>query len=257
MHIVAWNVDGYDDKIHAKLMTTNYDIVFLSETKRNKDYLESKLKEFTNYNYIVNVHKPANFHGVAMLIKKGIDYEHVGVKLDIVVRSDNKSGDPGSGRIIVIKTNNLHIVGTYVPNSGGVKDEKKLNYRTSIWDPALYNVLNGFDKVIWLGDINVAMSDLDVSHPERMCYFAGYTKQECDNINKLLLNKDWVDVWRDRNPDKKQYTWVGYPNKKNYGLRLDNIIVKNIASQITDVYIDDTFNLSDHLLVGCKIDLII
>lgn len=255
MNIVTWNVDGYDDKIHERLKNTQYDIVFLSETKKSKEVLEGKLKEFDNYHIIINAHKPCNMHGVVMMIRKGIDYEHISVNLNIPVRSDNKSGDPASGRIIVIKVNDIYIVGTYVPNSGGETQSVKLAYRTNTWDPALQQLLNSYDKVIWIGDINVAPTNLDVSHPEKMKYFAGYTEKECENI-KLFLKGDWVDVWRDRNPTDKKYTWVGYPNKINYGLRLDNIIIKKVLlPMVQDVYIDSTFNLSDHLLVGIKIDI--
>lgn len=255
MHIVAWNIDGYDDKIHEKLCAVDYDIVFLSETKRKPDYLATKLKELDKYNFIINVHTPCNFHGVVMLIKKGIDYQHINVKLPIACRSDNKSGDPCSGRVITVLINDVYIVGTYVPNSGS-KDQVKLDYRVRIWDPALANLLNSFDKVIFLGDINVAPTEKDVSHPAKMKYYAGFSPEERKNIEEFLKG-DWVDLWRERNPDKKQFTWVGYPNKLNYGLRLDNIIVKKqLLPLVQDVYIDSTFNLSDHLLVGIKIDLL-
>lgn len=256
MNIVAWNVNGYSDKIHEKLLTTNYDILFLSETKKSKEYLETKLKDFTNYNVLINAHKPCNIHGVVMLIKKGIDYEPVDIKLDIAPRSDNKSGNPTSGRIIVILVNDVYIVGTYVPNSGGTANQTKLSYRTNTWDPALSKTLNGLgNKVVWLGDINVAPTNDDVSHPQTMCHYAGFTTEECNNINNFLKDGVWVDVWRHFNKDAKMYSWIGFPNKKNYGLRLDNIIVtKDLLLHISNTFIDCTFNLSDHLPVGCTVN---
>src|SRR5688572_28977304 len=107
-NIVAWNINGYNDEIHKELMwklkqVNSPDIIFLSETKRRYDYVQSKLAEFVNYNYIINCHNPANFHGVAMLIKRVHAFEYVQVSLNIPVRRDNKSNDATIGRIICIK----------------------------------------------------------------------------------------------------------------------------------------------------------
>ena len=44
MNILAWNINGYDDKIHNYIITLlkdEPDIVFLSETKKNKEQREN------------------------------------------------------------------------------------------------------------------------------------------------------------------------------------------------------------------------
>lgn len=259
MNIIAWNVNGYDDKIHhyvTTLLEGKPDILFLSETKKNKDYLVEKLKQL-NYNYIINAHNPSCNHGVVMLIKNTLNYEEVKIDLGIESRRDSKSA-PMVGRIIAIKVNNTTIIGSYTPNSGGYKDEKKFNYRTNIWDPAFYTVLEQLraqGPTIWIGDINVAPNVIDVSTPTTMCKWAGFCQEERDNIHKIL-NGEWVDVWRHFNPTNIQYTWVSYPHKVNYGLRLDNIIVsKDLLSHIQDTTILTSCTLSDHLPITITINI--
>jgi exodeoxyribonuclease-3 len=255
-YILAWNVNGYDDKIHKYviqlLKEEQPDILFLSETKKNKDYLTNQFKTIEGYNVIINPHIPSCYHGVAMLIKNTLIYEEIIIDLNIVSRSDSK-GKAEQGRIIAIKVNDINIIASYTPNSGGYKDEKKLNYRTKVWDPAFQKMLNNLgNNTVWIGDINVAPNTIDVSNPYTMSKWAGFTTEERDNIH-LLLGDKWVDIWRHLYPTKKAYTWVSYPHKTNYGLRLDNIIIsKDLLSTIEDATILSTCTLSDHIPIGLK-----
>lgn len=255
-YILSWNVNGYDDKIHTYvtqlLKEEHPDILFLSETKKNKDYLTNQFKNIPEYNVIINSHIPSCYHGVVMFIKNTFVYEEIIINLNIASRSDSK-GKAEQGRIIAIKVNNMNIIGSYTPNSGGYKDEKKLNYRTKVWDPAFQKMLTNFtNNTIWIGDINVAPHIIDVSNPNTMSKLAGFTTEERDNIH-LLLGDEWIDIWRHLYPTKKAYTWVSYPHKVNYGLRLDNIIIsKDLLQHIHDATISSTCTLSDHLPIGLK-----
>ena len=258
--IISWNINGYNDDIHLWLKqlitTTRPDIVFLSETKKKYDDLTSKFSEFTEYNTIINCHEPSRWHGVAMLIRKDHAYTHIGITMNIAVRSDNKSivAEAATGRIITIMLNNqIYIIGSYTPNSG-----TNLDYRAKIWDPAFVNlleILRSTAPTMWIGDINVALDNIDVSNPKTMCNYAGFTAPERKNFRDLLTTDNWIDIWRYQNPDGIAYTWCGYPRRLNHGLRLDNVIIsKSLLPNTLNAFImEECAQSTDHLPVGVYI----
>ncbi len=251
--LIAWNVNGYNSKIHEytknTLISLKPDILFLNETKKSSKYLESKFSEFANYDCLINAHTPHWFHGVAMLIHKKHKFKHINTSLDIKPRFDTKTDDACTGRVISILLNdNTFIVGTYVPNAGNGSVDK-MEYRINEWDIALSGHLNACASVkptIWLGDINVALDDIDVSSPNTMCRNAGYTPLERKSFS-MFYTDDWVDVWRSQHPGVRKYSWVG-KRYKDYGMRLDNIIVsKSLKNNMVDSYMIDDCPHSDHI----------
>ena len=285
----SWNINGYSDDIHKYLLKLHVskslpDILFLSETKKDHGYLQLKFDEFTDYNFIINSHNPWKYHGVALLIHKKINFCHNDKLLNIPLRNDSKNcNDATDGRLIHVtiyigeillatdntcnKSNNyLELIGTYSPNSGR-QDNVKLNYRVNEWDPALYSFLNNLREeshVIWLGDINVALDDIDVSSPSTMKQYAGFTIQERDSFRKFLKSKpqseytmftnSWIDIWRNMRDNTPLYTWVGNSNKDDYGMRLDNIIISaSLLSGVITVYSCNEKCFSDHIPIGFKL----
>jgi exodeoxyribonuclease III len=255
VYFVSWNVDGYNDSIHSWLkefiQKKKPDLIFLSETKRTRYNLEFYFDQFTEYNYIINTHTPAQYHGVAMLIHKSHKYSQYPVQMNITVRNDSKSNEAATGRIIAIQLNqSMNIIGCYTPNSGRALE--KLDYRVKVWDPAFFyllELLRSNGPTLWLGDINVALTDLDVSNPVMMRRWAGFTPEERQNLQGLLSTGNWYDAWRLQNPTSKEYSWIGYNKNKGYGMRLDNIIISSsLISQIksTDI-LKDSSKESDHL----------
>lgn len=265
MLLIAWNVDTYNDIIHSWVKrfieVNNPDILFFSETKTTYDKLETYFKELDNYNFIINVHNPTRYHGVAMLIKKCHKYVQYEVDLKIATRADSKSGNASTGRIITILLEDKYfIIGAYTPNSG-VRDDKitKLPYRVNIWDPAFFALLNICKQskpTIWLGDINVAPNEVDVSNPKTMCNYAGFRLEERQSFNNFLNNGEWVDIWRKQHPNTREYSWRGNSPKPNYGLRLDNVIISsNLEQHVTNSFmLHDCIRNSDHIPVGIQLN---
>lgn len=256
---MAWNVNGYSDKIHEWLLSyvgvANPDVIFLSETKKKPEVLNPKFNEFVNYNYIINVHSPSQWHGVAILIRKDHSYKQIEINLGIPVRGDNKSNDPGLGRILAIHFNEeLYLIGSYTPNSGN-SDPVKLQYRTQIWDPAFFNLLqqlHNLGPTIWLGDVNVARDDIDVSNPKSMSKNAGYTPEERYNFHCILNSGDWIDIWRYQHPSEVLYSWCGrYRTPTVHGMRLDNILLSKslLPRALNSFMIPDCSLDTDHIPV--------
>lgn len=264
--ILSWNVDGYSDSIHSwlgyLLTTSRPDVVFISETKKNADTLRGYFDgthQFSEYNYIINAHTPAQYHGVVALIRKDRTYTQFNVNLNVPARNDTKDGNPVTGRLIAFQLEDQFIiVGTYVPNSGVRGNTlEKLEYRIKTWDPALYALLNtcrASKPTVWLGDINVAPTNIDVSNPKTMCKMAGFTPEECRNFAEFMSSGHWIDVWRSQHPTVQDYSWKGHTPKPNYGMRLDNIIVSTeLAPRVNSTFMMPDCILSDHIPVGAYI----
>ena len=249
--IISWNVNGYRDIIHLWLkdyiMKSKPDVIFLSETKKNEEFLRFKFAEFTDYECIINSHVPWKWHGVAMLIRKTNTYQHIPIAMNIPVRNDNQTVEAATGRIIAILLNEqMYLIGSYTPNSGRA-DVQKLTYRVQTWDTAFVALLDMFRNAgptIWIGDINVALDDIDVSNPKAMKSYAGFTVQERHNLRQLLNSGNWVDIWRYQHPHDKMYTWRGTADPNTYGMRLDNIIMT--ANLIPSVQ-------QSHMITNCPI----
>lgn len=257
--IISWNVNGYKSEVHQWLLklTDKPDVIFLSETKRSKEDLSELFKDFTDYNFIVNSHCPAKWHGVAMLIRKDHTYQQVLVNMNCPVRKDTHDSEASTGRLIIIHLDNqIYLIGSYTPNSGRPREGPiKLEYRTKIWDPTFFQILEllrGKGPVMWLGDINTALDNIDVSNPRTMKKYAGFTLEERTNLRNLLNTGHWTDAWRAQNPTEKLFTWVGSPHKPDYGMRLDNFIVSDsLMPKIGHCFIiKDSPESSDHLPIG-------
>jgi len=248
--IISWNINGLRDPVFyflKEFLELNKPAVLcLNETKRKKQILEEKLEEL-NYNYIINDHLPSQYHGVVMLIRKDLVFEEISFHLDIESRKDNQSNDATKGRVIHIKIFGINLVMVYVPNSG--RGLKYHDYRMN-WDKAFYEKLQTIDNLILIGDLNVALEDRDVSHPNKMKYLPGFTKEERENYRKFLQDSKLIDIWRKRHSDLS-YTWRG----GIYAMRIDAVLIsESIKDRITKTFILENSEIpSDHCLFGFRI----
>lgn len=264
--ILAWNVNGYTNEKHEVvkriIRETSPVIVFLTETKQSKETLGAYFGSINGYKHIVNPHEPHRYHGVAMLIREDLTFQEMYVPLQVACRRDSKEcKDACQGRVIAIQHNNTIIIGAYTPNSGMNMDKEKhkLEYRVNDWDPAFARVLSGWRnagrEVIWIGDANVAPTlALDISTPS-MKTWAGCRPGERKNF-EALMNEGWIDVWRHDHPSAREYTWRGKKDSKEYGMRIDHIIVTpGLLPHIDSSFICHSCPLSDHVPVGMHICL--
>ena len=267
--IVSWNIDGLRDEVWTYLKqyleTIKPDVLCLNETKKPEAYLKQKFDQLTDYNYIVNAHDPARFHGVAILIRKDVKYDRVEFKMDCGVREGTKGTDAKCGRVITIQIvegdQRFNLIATYGPNSGvdRLNPLKNLPYRVNEWDPALMNVLedlHAWYPTIWIGDINVAPEEIDVSNPKSMSGRAGFTKEERENFRLLMSSGHWIDIWRHQHPGEKRYSYRGY-NKNRYYWRLDNCVISDtLRDSVVESFIDtDCEADTDHVPIGIKLML--
>lgn len=289
--IWTWNVNSIRnkvDKVQKLLRLHDIDILVITETKiqqKLENQIEKSLNISDDYSIIWSSNQNSYHHGIAMIYKKYLQLEVVCKHLPLTVKTVNKTKTKNSkwllpaladhngmkehiklahwteGRIIVAwsKTKHFIVVGTYVPNSGIRQNKfRRLAYRTQYWDKDLQNFLNllteKYQKVIWVGDMNVARRDCDMY--KKGCNFAGTTPEERQSMNEWL-EEGWIDTWdylrHDENDILKRCTFGVETTRK---LRLDYVIVsKQLKGCIKNSFVLHDYQGSDHVPMGTLFDL--
>ncbi|AYV86388.1 MAG: class II apurinic/apyrimidinic(AP)-endonuclease [Solumvirus sp.] len=259
LRLVSWNIDRMNESkwyIITSFLNKECPAVFcINEIKMSaKKLIDTYLSRIKGYKYIVNDHSPSQYHGVAMLIREDLKYTPLVVNLGCSTRSDNKSDDPAKGRIIAIELESkINVVSCYTPNAG--TGLKFLEYRIGEWNPAFYKFLNKLKEsspTVWLGDVNIAPEEIDVTAPKAMSSWAGFTMEERKSHRDFLGSGEWLDLWRFKNPDKIGYTWFSKGGGSK--MRLDAVICsKDLLDKVKNVDILDLVG-SDHF--GLNVDFI-
>ena len=230
--IITHNVRGLqnDEKRRGVFMNlrTKADIICIQESHSTveKEYLWKA--EWGGQAYWS--HFSSQARGVAILISKNSE---------IVVKN---SFTDLEGRVVGIefsyKDKLFCLINVYAPNL----DDPEFWIKSL----ALFEKSDG--KRIIVGDFNTALNTtVDRSDPKTK------NNEKSSNIINTYMQETYLnDVWRERNPDLRQYT---YTKKKPYlGSRLDYILTDaSLASWITDIKLLPGFK-SDHAAVIMQVD---
>ena len=119
--------------------------------------------------------------------------------------------------------------------------------------PPYLHALNDLDKE-FLGENSVIIGDLNVGIP----FEDSETKSfEHTFLFQQLLRDGWIDAWRSRNKDKREFTWIS--TKQKNGFRYDHALVsKSINEKILEIRYNHEVRsqgISDHSFMVLKIDL--
>jgi len=268
MKIISWNVNGLravlSKDVHGNLsIQTTYnavntleklihdedpDIIALQETKCPDDLI-SKLNIFTQFKfamiYASNARK--GYSGVAILSKT----------LPIV-RERDEFPENNEGRLICCEYPKFFVMNAYVPNSK--TDLSRLNYRVNVWEPAVrkyIQTLQATKPVIYLGDLNVAPTELDIHSTKGKAKAHGFTLEERTAFNTLLSECGMLDAYRVLHPEKREYTWFSpfaKSRENNKGWFIDKILVSSaFKNKISSVDILHKYAGSDHIPIAMTI----
>ena len=118
--------------------------------------------------------------------------------------------------------------------------------------------------VIICGDLNVAYKEIDLANPSSNRGNSGFTDEERESFSNFF-KAGFVDIFRERNIDKKFYTWWSYMGRayeNNTGWRIDYFLCsKSIISLVNSskVLISPPDDLgarkSDHAPIMIDIDI--
>ncbi len=229
------------------------DVLCVQETKVQDIDFPAEAFEGTGYKYVFKGQK--KYNGVAIFSKSEITNVEYGF-------SDEPKDEP---RLIKAEINKINIVNTYVPQ-GYMPDSEKFEYKLKWFDRLLEYFKKNFkpaDKIVWVGDLNVAPEGRDVYDPEEFLGHVCFCPEVTAALKKVM---DWgfVDVFRMHCEEAGQYTFWDYRMrgsfKRNLGWRLDHIMAtKALAEKSTACYVDKVPRIaerpSDHTPIVAEFDL--
>ena len=232
--IATWNINSVRlrlDAVARFIKSARPDVLCLQETKCPDD--KFPLKRFKRLGYThAALNGQKGYHGVVVLARlpfDSFDVQSFCGKTDcrhVSVVLGERAGlrDP-------IKVHNF-----YVPAGGDVPDaaaNPKFAHKLAFLDEmraACGLRCNGSQRMILVGDLNVAPLEHDVWSHKQLLKVVSHTPVECEKLNIFQQSGDWIDIARAVIPEPtKVYTWWSYRAQDwaaaDKGRRLDHIWV--------------------------------
>jgi exodeoxyribonuclease-3 len=228
MKICTFNVNSIRSRLEivkSLVDEKEIDILCMQEIKVENDKFPKINDDFTCI-----VHGQKKLNGVAICSKLPIDKFQIGFE-----------GEFEEARFIYALIDDIHIINVYVPL--GDNYGERFEYKMYFYEK-LFEFLEKFDlkkdRVILLGDMNVAFSDLDVWDASVWEGEVTFLPEEKAIINRLL-NMGFIDIIRKMHENEKVFTFYDYRGAKVYkneGLRLDYIFIsKLLLKEVVDLEI--------------------
>ena len=165
------------------------------------------------------------------------------------------------GRVVVVRKRGLAVVNIYAVNGtskpyfdangrvSGDRHRLKRRVQKNIMD--LGGALRQAGGVIIAGDWNVSRTKQDI-YP-RLRTEEPHARARAE-LNARIVEEGFVDIWRERNPEARAYTWF---NKRSRGLdaaRVDYILVsEDLVPRVRGAEILDRLPWSDHAPVVVEV----
>jgi exodeoxyribonuclease-3 len=210
------------------------DVVCLQETKLSDEAFAGLLSdELSRRGYATVVHGEAQWNGVAILSRVGLD--------DVVVGLAGAPGFPlPEARAISATCAGIRLYSVYVPN-GRVPGSEHFRYKLE-WLTALRKVVSKDPEAAMVcGDMNIAPTDADVFDPGAYIGQTHVTREEREALASLQA-VGLRDVLRDRWPTERVFTYWDYRAgmfPHDLGMRIDLVLAgEPVASRVRAVWVD-------------------
>ncbi len=219
MKIVSWNVNSLNVRLPhvlAYLAEHRPDVLALQETKLQDENFPVAEIEAVGYRVAFSGQK--TYNGVAVLSRDEA--------------CDVQAGIPGyedaQRRMLAASIGGVRIIDVYIPNGQEVGSEK-FDYKLR-WLQAflayLRDELARHDRLVVLGDFNIAPADIDIHDPVRW-----REKIMCSETERqyfaAMLDMGLVDTVRSLHPEQGMHTWWDYrlnAFQRGWGLRIDHVL---------------------------------
>jgi exodeoxyribonuclease-3 len=193
------------------------DVLAIQETKVEDDKFPRE--GFEELGYHLALHGQKSWNGVATLSKSPINNVRYGFQDELF---------PQDCRVLTCEIDGVTVINTYVPNGSSVTSDKfeyKLRWLER-FDRYLREHFRPTDRLVWLGDINIAPKSEDVYNPKRFFGQVGHHPEEFKRLDRIR-EFGLTDVFRKHHPEPGHFTYwdfvilTAYP--KNFGWRIDHI----------------------------------
>ena len=152
------------------------------------------------------------------------------------------------GRLLTVYFKDFIFMNCYWPNGG--KSEEHFQYKLNYYEEFLKRAkkLEKKKPVIFVGDINATVADIDLARPKENAGKLGCTPDERGRLSKFV--NEFIDTFRLLHPKTEKYTWWDMKTRareRNVGWRIDYIFIsKVLEKKIKKADILDNMYGSDH-----------
>ena len=268
--VTTWNINSVRLRINlvAKFIkAVRPDVICLQETKCPDDAFPRKRFKRLGYEHIA-LNGQKGYHGVVVVSR--LPFETTS-KQDFCAKSDCRHVSAVLGERAGLR-DPVTLHNFYVPAGGDIPDaavNPKFEHKLSFLDEMRANATlrcNGTNRMILLGDLNVAPLEHDVWSHKQMLRVVSHTPIECEKLTTARTTHGWVDTMRELVPEpEKLYTWWSYRAADNWeaadrGRRLDHIWTSPaLADRVSGITIAKTYRgaerPSDHVPVTAVMEV--
>ena len=259
MRIATWNINSIRTRLNHVInfiKKNDIDVMCLQETKTTDEFFP--INEFRSIGLTYYYFRgEKSYNGVAILSK-----------YPLLQKSYIKWCNLLDTRHLCVQLkNNIILHNFYVPAGGDVPDIN-LNNKFKHKIKFLKEMISYFkdktsEKIILLGDLNIAPGENDVWSHKQLNNVVSHTPIEIKYMYKLIKESNLYDVIREkRDKQTKIYTWWSYRSKdwkvSNRGRRLDHVLIsKDLIGSIKNekIYVNmrDLKKPSDHVPISIDI----
>lgn len=244
MLIATFNVNSVRSRLHILerwLKEVKPDMLFMQETKTSDENFPEEF--FCELGYKSYYHGEKMRNGVAVIVRN----------LDVSVKFGFDDGNFDT-RVLTLMHKDMLILNTYVPQGREITHpdyEMKKKFFVLVREIIENNISSRF---LWLGDMNVAPSEIDVTHPENkkkhVCF--------CEEIRRIYseTSKGLIDIQRKFKPSERIYTFYDYrvPHalERQIGWRIDHMLASESLAEYArscepDIRVREWERPSDHV----------
>jgi len=247
--IISWNVNGIRAVLRKNFL--DYlneeapDILCLQETKATEADVEQLWPK--TYTTFWNSAQKKGYAGTAIFTL------HPPLK---VTTGISMAEHDAEGRVLTAEYPEFFLVNVYVPNSK--RDLARLPYRQQ-WDQDFLAYLKKLERkkpVIFCGDLNVAHTEIDLTHPKPNVRNHGFTIEERTGFS-AFVEAGFLDTFRQFEPGGGHYTWwstMSNARARNVGWRIDYFLMSaSLRPRLKRAFIHPHILGSDHCPVGIEL----
>ncbi|MBI5443223.1 MAG: exodeoxyribonuclease III [Deltaproteobacteria bacterium] len=240
MKVVTWNVNGIrarEAQLLAFVLEEEPDVVCLQEIKARPDQIPASLVGMERY--WCGWHGAGGYSGVALLVRRELSPVEPNVlhpPFDVECR------------VATVEIGGILFASVYVPN-GGKDFPAKMRFLEGMarWTAEVQSTGR---PIVLCGDLNVALTDMDVHPREKKPGIVGQRPEERVALQRVI-DRGLVDVLRAQHPDDDRlFTWwAPWRNlrERNIGWRIDYILASDGLAVTTQSCVSRRdFGTSDH-----------
>ena len=234
--LVTFNVNSIKPRlpiIETLIEEESPDVICFQETKcQDRDF---PVDFFKTAGYAVNFRGMKSYNGVAVASKTEPESIIFGFE-------DGADSEQDCCRLATARFKGYSVVCTYVPQGKSI-ELPDFQYKLNFFKRLKAHFGTHFqtsDPLLWTGDINVAPTDIDVTHPENKRNHVCFTQEIKDALTDVL-SWGFSDAYRKHRPDEGEFSFWDYRVPKaldrNIGWRIDHLFTtKPLTDASRDAY---------------------